>query len=285
MLKIAIPKKGRLSNPCLDILKRSGYEFEDSGRKLFSRIEEKNIEAVFVRTQDIPEYVQDQVVDIGITGLDIIMERKAEVEILQKMGFGKCTITVAAPKNSSINSFEDIKDGMKIVTEFPNVTDNFFKNKGINLKVIEVSGSTEIAPYLGVSDLISDIVSTGTTLVMNNLKPISKIIESEAVLIGNKDSLKEKSEEIELLSSSIRSVLDAQGKKYIMVNLPTKSLALFEKEFHGLGGPTVMHVISKESLVAAHFVVDEKQVSETIQKLKRIGGTGILITPIERLVN
>jgi ATP phosphoribosyltransferase len=238
-----------------------------------------------VRTQDIPEYVQDQVVDIGITGLDIIMERKAEVEILQKMGFGKCTITVAAPKNSSINSFEDIKDGMKIVTEFPNVTDNFFKNKGINLKVIEVSGSTEIAPYLGVSDLISDIVSTGTTLVMNNLKPISKIIESEAVLIGNKDSLKEKSEEIELLSSSIRSVLDAQGKKYIMVNLPTKSLALFEKEFHGLGGPTVMHVISKESLVAAHFVVDEKQVSETIQKLKRIGGTGILITPIERLVN
>ena len=252
MLKIAIPKKGRLSNPCLDILKRSGYEFEDSGRKLFSLIEEKNIEAVFVRTQDIPEYVQDQVVDIGITGLDIIMERKAEVEILQKMGFGKCTLTVAAPKNSSIKSFQDIKDGMKIVTEFPNVTDNFFKNKGISLKVIEVSGSTEIAPYLGVSDLISDIVSTGTTLVMNNLKPISKIIESEAVLIANKDSLKEKSEEIELLSSSIRSVLDAQGKKYIMVNLPTKSLALFEKEFHGLGGPTVMHVISKESLVAAH---------------------------------
>ncbi len=285
MLKIAIPKKGRLSNPCLDILKRSGYEFEDSGRKLFSLIEEKNIEAVFVRTQDIPEYVQDQVVDIGITGLDIIMERKAEVEILQKMGFGKCTLTVAAPKNSSIKSFQDIKDGIKIVTEFPNVTDNFFKNKGISLKVIEVSGSTEIAPYLGVSDLISDIVSTGTTLVMNNLKPISKIIESEAVLIANKDSLKEKSEEIELLSSSIRSVLDAQGKKYIMVNLPTKSLALFEKEFHGLGGPTVMHVISKESLVAAHFVVDEKQVSETIQKLKRMGGTGILITPIERLVN
>ena len=285
MLKIAIPKKGRLSNPCLDILKRSGYEFEDSGRKLFSLIEEKNIEAVFVRTQDIPEYVQDQVVDIGITGLDIIMERKAEVEILQKMGFGKCTLTVAAPKNSSIKSFQDIKDGIKIVTEFPNVTDNFFKNKGINLKVIEVSGSTEIAPYLGVSDLISDIVSTGTTLVMNNLKPISKIIESEAVLVANKDSIKEKREEVELLSSSIRSVLDAQGKKYIMVNLPTKSLALFEKEFHGLGGPTVMHVISKESLVAAHFVVDEKQVSETIQKLKRMGGTGILITPIERLVN
>jgi ATP phosphoribosyltransferase len=285
MLKIAIPKKGRLSNPCLDILKRSGYEFEDSGRKLFSRIEEKNIEAVFVRTQDIPEYVQDQVVDMGITGLDIIMERNAEVEILQKMGFGKCTLTVAAPKNSSIKSFENIKEGMKIVTEFPNVTDNFFKNKGINLKVIEVSDSTEITPYLGVSDLISDIVSTGTTLVMNNLKPISKIIESEAVLIANKDSLKEKGEEVELLSSSIRSVLDAQGKKYIMVNLPTKSLALFEKEFYGLGGPTVMHVISKESLVAAHFVVDEKQVSETIQKLKRMGGTGILITPIERLVN
>ncbi|KYC45045.1 MAG: ATP phosphoribosyltransferase [Candidatus Methanofastidiosum methylothiophilum] len=285
MLKIAIPKKGRLSNPCLDILKRSGYEFEDSGRKLFSRIEEKNIEAVFVRTQDIPEYVQDQVVDIGITGLDILMERGAEVEILQKMGFGKCTLTIAAPKNSPINSIEDIKNGMKIVTEFPNITDTFFKDKGIKLKVIEVSGSTEIAPYLGVSDLISDIVSTGTTLVMNNLKPISKIMESEAVLIANRDSIAKKREEIELLSASIRSVLDAQGKKYIMVNLPTKSLAEFEKEFHGLGGPTIMHVISKESLVAAHFVIDEKQVSETIQKLKRIGGTGILITPIERLVN
>ncbi|HOI77475.1 MAG TPA: ATP phosphoribosyltransferase, partial [Methanofastidiosum sp.] len=171
------------------------------------------------------------------------------------------------------------------VTEFPNVTDKYFKDKGINLKVIEVSGSTEIAPYLGVSDLISDIVSTGTTLAMNNLKPISKIIESEAVLIANKDSINEKREEIELLSSSVKSVLEAQGKKYIMVNLPTKSLGKFEKEFHGLGGPTVMDVISKESLVAAHFVVDEKQVSETIQKLKKMGGTGILITSIERLVN
>ena len=285
MLKIAIPKKGRLSNPCLDILKKSGYEFEDSGRKLFSRIDEKNIEAVFVRTQDIPEYVQDQVVDIGITGLDILMERGAEVEILQKMGFGKCTLTIAAPKNSSINKFDDIKNGMKIVTEFPNMTDKYFKDKGINLKVIEVSGSTEIAPYLGVSDLISDIVSTGTTLVMNNLRSIVPILDSEAVLIANKDSVNKKGEEIELLSSSIKSVLDAQGKKYIMVNLPTKSLAEFEKEFHGLGGPTVMDVISKESFVAAHFVVDEKKVSETIQKLKKIGGTGILITPIERLVN
>lgn len=120
---------------------------------------------------------------------------------------------------------------------------------------------------------------------MNNLKPISKIIESEAVLIANKDSINEKREEIELLSSSVKSVLEAQGKKYIMVNLPTKSLGKFEKEFHGLGGPTVMDVISKESLVAAHFVVDEKQVSETIQKLKKMGGTGILITSIERLVN
>jgi ATP phosphoribosyltransferase len=136
-----------------------------------------------------------------------------------------------------------------------------------------------------VSDLISDIVSTGTTLVMNNLKSIIPILDSEAVLIANRDSLKKKGGEIELLSSSIKSVLDAQGKKYIMVNLPTKSLAKFEKEFHGLGGPTVMDVISKESLVAAHFVVDEKKVSETIQKLKRMGGTGILITPIERLVN
>ncbi len=285
MLKIAIPKKGRLSNPCLDILKKSGYEFEDSGRKLFSQIKEKNIEAVFVRTQDMPEYVQDEVVDIGITGLDIIMERDADVEILQKMGFGKCTLTIAAPKSSPIKSFQDIKNGMKIVTEFPNITDKYFKDKGINLKVIEVSGSTEIAPYLRVSDLISDIVSTGTTLVVNNLKSISTIVDSEAVLISNKNSIKNKKNEIELLSSSIKSVLDAQGKKYIMVNLPTKSLGEFEKEFRGLGGPTVMHVISKESLVAAHFVVDESDVSETIQKLKRIGGTGILIIPIERLVD
>lgn len=285
MLKIAIPKKGRLSNPCLDILKKSGYDFEDSGRKLFSQIKEKNIEAVFVRTQDIPEYVQDEVVDIGITGLDIIMERGADVEILQKMGFGKCTLTIAAPKNSSINCFEDIKNGMKIVTEFPNITDKYFKDKGINLKVIEVSGSTEIAPYLGVSDLISDIVSTGTTLLVNNLKPISTVVESEAVLIANNNSMGRKKDEIELLSASIKSVLDAQGKKYIMVNLPTKSLREFEKEFRGLGGPTIMHVISKESLVAAHFVVDENDVSETIQKLKKMGGTGILIIPIERLVN
>lgn len=275
MVKIAVPNKGRLNGPVVELLNKAGIRV-DSSRKLVSRY--KDIEVLFVRTQDIPELVRDGAAELGITGLDLVEETGADVKVSLKLGFGRTRLVLAAPKNLGLRSPKDVKVGVKVATEFPKLTAKYFKQLGKKVEIVTVSGATEVTPYLGVADLIVDLVSTGTTLELNNLKIIDTIMDSEAVLISNKSYRNDN------MAVSLSSVINAQSKRYIMVNVPRKNLAKVEKIIPGMQSPTVMD-LADGNFVAVHSVVDEDKVFATIKKLKMIGCKDILVLPIERLVS
>jgi len=273
-MKIAIPNKGRMSEPAVELLREAGIKV-DITRGLLSKF--KDIDILFVRAQDIPEYVQDGAADLGVTGRDVVLESGAKVNILMSLGFGKAKLVVAVPKNSKIKSLKDITSGLKVATEFPNLTKKFFKKINKKVEVVNVSGATEITPYLGISDIIVDLTSTGTTLEMNNLKVISEIMETEAILIGNK---KYKDENMVL---SLSSVIFAKNKRYIMVNVPVEKLEEIKRIIPGMESPTVMS-LAESDYVAVHSVIDEDEIFSVIKKLKKAGGKDILVLPIERVV-
>ena len=219
-IKIAVPSKGRISEPSINILEKAGLGLIDkSNRKLISKTFYENIEVMFARASDIPEFVNDGVADIGITGVDLIRENEADVCELLDLRFGQTKLVLAAPEESNINSINDITEDMKVATEFPVLTKKYLQEKGLDLKIVKLSGSTEAAPFIGIADLITDLTSTGTTLKMNHLEIIEIILESSIKLIANHDSLKEKRELIEAVSTSIKGVLDADRKKLIMMNV------------------------------------------------------------------
>ena len=239
---------------------------------------------MFTRAADIPEFVADGAADLGMTGLDLIEENSASVEILEDLNFGSARLVLAVPEDSPIEKISDIMDGAVVATEFPNLTEKYFKNIGINAKIVELSGSTEIAPFIGVADIIADLTSTGTTLKMNHLKIIDTILESSIKLIANKKSYKDNNEKIEAIRTGIKGVLDAEGKKLVMMNVEKKFLDDVKKTMPGLTGPTVSNVLSKKDIVAVHAVVNEKDVFNLVNHLKKIGARDILVVPIERII-
>lgn len=284
-IKIALPSKGRISDPSVKLLERAGIGLKDNtNRKLFSETYDEDISVMFTRAADIPEFVADGAADLGITGLDLIEEHEAEVEILEDLNFGSAKLVLASPEESDINSLSDIKDGSVVATEFPNLTEKYLKSKGLDIKIVELSGSTEIAPFIGVSDIVADITSTGTTLMMNHLKIIDTILESSIKLISNKESFKEKKDKIEAIRTGIKGVLDAEGKKLVMMNVAEEHLDEVKKAMPGLTGPTVSNVLSDSKVMAVHAVVDEKDVFNLVNKLKQIGARDILVVPIERII-
>jgi ATP phosphoribosyltransferase len=274
MLKIAIPNKGRLSKPALALLNEAGIRVE-SGRQLFYKC--GDIEILFVRANDIPEYVQDGAADLGITGIDIVKETEARVNILLKLGFGRSKLVVASPKNSGINSKKDIKNGLRVATEFPNLTKKYFKKLGKKAKIVKVSGATEITPYLGVADLIVDLMSTGTTLELNNLQAVDTLLETEAVLIGSKKYAKHS------IVTSLKSVIDAKGMRYLMANVPVKKLEQVKKTIPSMESPTIIDLAEK-NFKAVHTVVKASQIYDVIHALKKLGCKDILVLSIESLV-
>ena len=188
-LRIALPSKGRISEPAINLLSRAGLGLKDNvNRKLFSETFHPDITVMFTRASDIPEFVADGAADLGITGLDLIKEKNADVEILEDLKFGGTKLVLAAPESSKINSLDDIKSPIAVATEFPNITKQYLEKNNVEFKIVELSGSTEIAPFIGVADLITDLTSTGTTLKMNHLKIVDTILESSIKLIANKDS-------------------------------------------------------------------------------------------------
>lgn len=239
---------------------------------------------MFTRAADIPEFVADGAADIGMTGLDLIEENQASVKILEDLNFGSAKLVLAVPEDSSIEKISDIKDGAVVATEFPNLTLEYLKNNKINAKIVELSGSTEIAPFIGVADIITDLTSTGTTLKMNHLKIIDTILESSIKLIANKKSYKENTEKIEAIRTGIKGVLDAEGKKLVMMNVDKNFLDDVKKAMPGLTGPTVSNVLSDNDVVAVHAVVNEKDVFNLVNHLKKIGARDILVVPIERII-
>ncbi|MEN6291104.1 MAG: ATP phosphoribosyltransferase, partial [Methanobacterium sp.] len=239
-LKIALPSKGRISDPAVKLLEKAGIGIKDTAnRKLFSETYDEDTSVMFTRAADIPEFVADGAADLGITGLDLIEEKEADVEILEDLNFGSAKLVLAVPEDSRINNILDIDDGAIVATEFPNLTKKYLENKGINVKIVELSGSTEIAPFIGVADIVADLTSTGTTLKLNHLKIIDTILESSIKLIANKESFKDKNEKIEAIRTGIKGVLDAEGKKLVMMNVNKESLEDVKKAMPGLTGPTV----------------------------------------------
>ncbi len=284
-LKIAVPSKGRISNPSIDILEKAGLGLKDNNnRQLISKTYNKNIDIMFARASDIPEFVSDGIVDMGISGIDLIKESESDVVELLDLNFGQTKLVLASPEDSEIDSVEDLTSDMTVATEFPILTKKYLQNHDLNSKIVKMSGSTEIAPFIGVADLITDLTSTGTTLKMNHLKIIDTILESTIVLITNEESLENKKQLVEAVSRSIKGVIDAFGKKLIMMNVKSKDLEEVRKLMPSMEGPTVSEVLSTEKTVAIQAVIDEDQVFELVNDLRNAGAKDILVVPIERII-
>lgn len=284
-IKIAIPSKGRISEPSINILEKAGLGLIDkNNRRLISKTYNNDIEVMFARASDIPVFVHDGVVDMGITGMDLIEESESDVLELLDLRFGQTKLVIAAPDESNINSINDITTDLTIASEFPTLTKKYLKKHDFDLKIVKLSGSTEAAPFIGVADLISDLTSTGTTLKMNHLKIIDTILESSIVLITNKENYEKKKILIDAVNTSIKGVLDAERKKLIMMNVKEKDLNKVKDVMPSMAGPTVSEVLSKEKTVAVQAVINEDEVFELVNDLRTAGAKDILVVPIERII-
>ena len=283
-LRMAIPNKGRLNERTVELLMKSGLDLgEDWGRRLYISVKDQDLEVVFVRAQDVPELINTGAVDFGITGWDQVAESGYRMQKLLGLEFGYCRLSVAIPESLGLKSPSDIPDGCRVATSFPNLTKSYFDRIGKKVKIIQVSGAAEIMPYMGVSDIIVDLVSSGSTLKMNRLTELDVIVESQAVAISGKLSA-EKKESVTDILDSIRSVIDAEKKIYLMADVPVKNLKAVERACPGVEGPTVMNIAGRDDMVAIHVVIDKHDVFDSVNKLKKLGGKGILILPIDRMV-
>ena len=285
VLRMAVPNKGRLNERAVELLVKSGLDLgEDWGRKLYVKVKNKDIEIIFVRAQDIPSFVDSGAIDIGITGQDQIADAGADVEEILPLNFGHCRLSVAVPESYPYREVKDIPDGSRVATSFVNVTKRFFESIGKDVKIVQVTGAAEIMPYMNVSDFIVDLVSSGSTLKTNRLVEIHPILYSQAVAIANRESLKARNEEIYDIINAIRSVMNAESKKYLMADIPKSKLGDVQAMFPGLAGPTVMNIAGREDMVAIHVVIDAKDIYDAVNSLQKLGGKGILTLPIDRLV-
>lgn len=285
MIKIAVPNKGRLHEPTIKLLDRSGINITNLGdRKLFANTLDPEIQILFIRANDIPQFVNNGVADLGITGKDMVFEYNDDVELLLDLDYGKARLIVASPENSPIRSVSDVKDGTKVATEFPNLTKKFFEENGKHIKIVKVSGATEIAPQIGVADMIVDLTDSGTTLKVNKLIIIEEILASSVHLIANKDSLKNKGKKIQEIQTALLSVLKAGKKKLIMMNVPKEAIDGIRKVMPGMAGPTISEVASDIPMLAVNVVVNERDVHSLINNAKNLGARDILVLPIERII-
>jgi len=285
MVRIAIPNKGRLNQSAIRLMNKIGFPVPDAGnRMLLAEFGKGRYQILLARAQDIPEFVEMGAADLGITGLDLVRETNRKVETLMDLDFGKCRLVVAVPEDSAIDSVDEVKDGCTVATCFPNLTRKFFSEKGKRVDIAEVSGATEVAPQVGLADIITDLTETGSTLKLNHLKEIGVILESKAVVIGNAGSVAKKSDRIEEVTDAIKSVMNASKKRYLMANVPKASLANLNTLLPGVSGPTVMNIYGRDDMVAIHAVTNEDEINAVITVLKGIGATGILVVPIERMV-
>jgi len=285
MVRIALPNKGRLNQSAIRLMNKIGFPVPDSSnRTLLAEFGKGRYQVLLARAADIPEFVELGAADLGVTGLDLVMETGRKVEMVKELDFGRCRLVVAVSDESPTSRAEDIVDGSTVATAFPNLTTAYFKRLGKNVKLAEMSGATEVAPQIGLADVITDLTETGSTLKLNHLKEIGVVLESRAVLIGNPKAMVDKKSRIEEVTSAIESVMNASRKRYLMANVPAASQPNLKNLLPGVSGPTVMNILGKEDWVAIHAVVNEDEVNGVITMLKSIGATGILVVPIERMV-
>ena len=281
-LKLAVQKKGRLYDGSIALLKECGIDVSNGNNQLRVQAANFPLEVFFLRDDDIPEYVQDAVVDIGFVGENVVAEMNKDVKSVEKLGFGKCRLSVAAPKNGSIKFITDL-NGKKIATSYPLVLSDFLKEKNISATIQEISGSVEIAPRIGLADAICDLVSSGSTLFSNELEELETVLKSEAVLICNKNLSLEKQNNLDKLLFRIRAVKKAKNNKYVLLNAPNEKLDAICKLLPGMKSPTILP-LAESGWSSVHSVISENDFWNAIENLKANGAQGILIIPIEKMI-
>jgi ATP phosphoribosyltransferase len=286
MLRIALPNKGRLADESRDLFTDAGLEIRSAGPRALTASLGGEFQALFVRAQDIPEFVADGAADAGVTGLDLVRESGRRVDELADLGFGRCRLVVAARDESGITSLGDIPSGARVATAFPRVTREFFAAREHPVDVVPVSGAAEIAPHLGIADVIVDLVSTGSTLRVNGLREVSTVLESSTRLIAGMAAANDvaRRRALEELVIALGSVIAARGQRYVMANVPRGRLDEVKRIVPGLNGPTVIDIMNGGDLVAVHAVVCASTIYRTIADLRALGAEGILVTRIERLM-
>jgi ATP phosphoribosyltransferase len=286
MLRIALPNKGRLNQDCRDLLNDAGLEVRASSERALTASLGGEFEAIFVRAQDIPEFVADGAADAGITGWDLVAESERALESRLDLEFGRCRLVVASREEGGIRSLADIQGSPRVATVFPNLTRRFFATAGKTVQVVPVSGAVEVAPHLGIADLIVDLTSTGSTLKVNGLREIATVLGSSARLITATTPVDDEPRRSSLdeLVRALESVIAARGKRYVMANVPRSRLDDVKKLLPGISGPTIIDLMNGGTMVAVHAVAPSATIYKTLISLKQLGGEGILVTRIERLM-
>ena len=281
-LRLAVPNKGRMVEPNLRLLHDAGLVFDEHDRSLVSRVQNHDLDILFVRTNDVIEFVGDGVADLGITGIDLLSETGAELPRVRELGYGQCRLAAAVPNDTPYRTVEDLR-GLRVATAHPNTARRFFEAHGIPVDIIPISGAVEVAPRLGLAEAIVDLVSTGSTLVMNGLRQIGDVLESEAVLVANPTADRDRHADLDAIDTMISAVIAARGRKYLMMNAPATCLPDLEALLPALESPTVIP-LAHEGMIAIHSVVGADDVWGLLPRLKASGASGILVLPIEKIV-
>ena len=282
MLRIAVQAKGRLFEETMALLEESDIKLSTTKRTLLVQSSNFPVEVLFLRDDDIPQSVATGVADLGIVGENEFVEKGEDAEVIKRLGFSKCRLSLAMPKDIDYPGVEWF-NGKKIATSYPVILENYMKTKGVNAEVHVITGSVEVAPGIGLADAIFDIVSSGSTLVSNRLKEVEVVMKSEALLIGNKNMCDEKKEILNELLFRMNAVKTAEDKKYVLMNAPKDKLEEIVAVLPGMKSPTVMP-LAQEGWCSVHTVLDEKRFWEIIGKLKALGAEGILVLPIEKMI-
>lgn len=281
-IKIAIQKSGRLNEDSLKLLKDCGISIDNGKDQLKASASNFPMEVLYLRNGDIPQYLRDGVVDIAIIGENVLIEKGEDINIAERLGFSKCRVSIAVPKDVAYTSIKDL-DGMRIATSYPNTVRNYFKKFNINPDIHLINGSVEIAPNIGLADAICDIVSSGSTLFKNNLKEVEKMLTSEAVLAVSPSISSENQEILDKLQFRIQAALKGRKSKYILMNAPNNNVASIIKLLPGMRSPTVLP-LAEEGWSSIHTVVEKDSFWEVVDELKANGAEGLLVVPIEKMV-
>jgi len=282
MLRIAVQSKGRLYEDTMNLLKETGIKINSARRTLLVQSGNFPLEVLYLRDDDIPEFVASGMADIGIVGENEFVERGRDAEIVKRLGFSKCRISLAIPEEVDYTGVKWF-DGKKIATSYPNILKKFADEQGINIDIHVIQGSVEIAPGIGLADGIFDIVSSGSTLVSNKLREVEVVMKSEALLIGNKKLSAEKQAILDDFLFRIKSVLVAEDKKYVLMNAPSDKVKDICEILPGIKSPTILP-LATEGWTSIHAVIDQKHFWEIVGQLKAVGAEGILVLPIEKMI-
>jgi ATP phosphoribosyltransferase len=283
-LKLAVQKDGRITEESVGLLRSAGFDFDIRSRALFSPCRNFPLDILAVRDDDIPEYVQDGVSDFGIVGENIVGEKAARVSVIERLGYGKCQLAICTPKLGSLKDVKSLQ-GKRIATSYPKIVKEFLTNAGMSAEVVEISGSVEITPALDVADATCDIISTGSTARINGLEVIYTVMQSEAVLIANPNVMEsaKKRRDVTQLLTRFQSVLNARGKKYVMMNAPLSAVETIRTLIPGMSSPTIVP-LARPEMVAIHSVVAENIFWEVMEKLKQAGASDIITVNIEKII-